>query len=128
MDTADTLEKAQDRAQQAMRKWQEYERDFILPCFRWARESGIDLEKLVSDNPGKNCVELLVRRLQADARAAKSFEEVIDGVREALGQRETHYLVVAQDVEELVKAVELDERADDGGGRATVVLRNLRSR
>ena len=42
-------------------KWREYERDYILPCFQWANEYGIDLRKLVRDNPGKNCVELLVR-------------------------------------------------------------------
>lgn len=47
----------------AVNKWQEYERDYILPCFGWARELGWDLEEMVRDNPSKNCVELLVRRL-----------------------------------------------------------------
>ena len=48
------------------KKWQEYERDYILPCFKWAKELGYDLEKAVSDHPGKNCVELLVMWLRAE--------------------------------------------------------------
>ena len=44
-------------------KWRLYENEYILPCFRWTKEQGIDLEKLVRDNPGHNCVELLVKEL-----------------------------------------------------------------
>ncbi len=47
----------------ANRKWQEYERDHILPCFRWATTLGIDLPRLVSENPGKNSTELFVQVL-----------------------------------------------------------------
>jgi len=54
-DAACKTESAYDR-----KKWQEYERDYILPCFRWAKEVGVDLSELVSANPGHNCVELLV--------------------------------------------------------------------
>jgi hypothetical protein len=45
-------------------KWQEYENEYILPCFQWARELGIDLEWMVRDKPGHNCVELLVSTLR----------------------------------------------------------------
>ena len=125
-DVATEVELQAERAVSAERKWQEYERDYILPCFRWAEESGLDLRKAVAENPGRNCVELLVRWLQREARAAKSFAETIDNVREALGQEATHHHVVAGDVEELVKAVELC--ASDGGCRAMTVLRKLRDR
>jgi hypothetical protein len=66
----------------------------------------------------------LVVRYKGSARAAKAFAETVDNVRAALGQEGTHYLVVADDVEELVKAVELCE--SDGGCRAMTVLRKLR--
>jgi len=107
-------------------KWQAYERDYVLPCFKWAEESGFDLRKAVAENPGRNCVDLLVRWLQSRARAAAAYAETVDGVREALGQEATHYQVVAGDEEELVKAVELC--ASDGGCRAMTVLRKLRER
>ena len=68
----------------------------------------------------------LLRRLRGTIRAARAYAESIDNVRDALGQKETHYLVVADDVEELVKAVELC--ASDGGCRAMTVLRKLRDR
>ena len=45
-------------------KWREYERDYILPCFHWAKEDGIDLESLVKANPSRNCVELYVNALR----------------------------------------------------------------
>lgn len=64
-------------------------------------------------------IEILVREHRA-------FAETIDGVRSALGQEATHYLVVADDVRELVEAVE--RCADDGGCRAAQVLRGLRKR
>lgn len=60
-------------------KWQEYEREYILPCFQWARELGFDLERMVIDNPGHNCVELLVstlrKRLAPEPDAADSVQE-----------------------------------------------------
>ena len=48
---------------QNIKKWQNYEHDYILPCFDMAKKLGIDLKQEVSDNPGKNCVELLFLRL-----------------------------------------------------------------
>jgi hypothetical protein len=68
----------------------------------------------------------LLRRLKGTIRAARAYAETIDNVRDALGQEETHYLVVADDVEELVKAVE--QCADDSGCRAMAVLTKLRER
>lgn len=52
---------------------------------------------------------------------AKSYAEVLDDIRDALGQTSTHYLVTADDIEELVQAVEKDN------GSAMVVLRKLRN-
>jgi hypothetical protein len=66
----------------------------------------------------------LLRRFKAAAREANAFAETIDNVRAALSQKETHYLVIADDVKELVEAVELC--ASDGGCRAMTVLRRLR--
>ena len=68
----------------------------------------------------------LLRRFRGAARAAKSFAESLDNVREAMGQEQTHHLVMADDVEELVKAVELC--ASDGGCRAMTVLTKLQQR
>jgi hypothetical protein len=56
-------------------KWKEYEREYILPCFTWAKEYGIDLEKLVRDNAGHNCVELLVQELGRRAAHAAGQAE-----------------------------------------------------
>ena len=49
-------------------KWQNYEQNYILPCFKWATEQGIDLHKLVRDNAGKNCIQLLVEALVAKGK------------------------------------------------------------
>ena len=57
-------------------------------------------------------------------REAREYAESLDNIRAALGQEATHHLVMADDVEELVKAVELC--ADDGGCRAMTVLHKLR--
>jgi len=61
----------------------------------------------------------LLRRFKFSARDARVFAETIDDVREALGQKATHYLVIADDVKELVEAIE--SRCD-----ALVVLKRLR--
>ena len=66
----------------------------------------------------------LLRRFRGAARAARAYAESIDNVREALGQRETHYLVVADDVGDLVKVVE--QCANEGDRRAMAALRKLR--
>lgn len=54
----------------------DYERNYVLPTFTWAEEYGIDLQKLVMDNAGKNCVELLVRALAAQPAPARPDEAV----------------------------------------------------
>jgi len=52
-------------------KWQEYEREYILPCFKWAEDLDFDLKKAVHENAGKNCVQLLIDHLVKYKRAAK---------------------------------------------------------
>jgi hypothetical protein len=44
-------------------KWREYEREYIMPCFEEAKKRGFDLEQIVRDNPGRNCVRLLIDAL-----------------------------------------------------------------
>jgi len=56
-------EEAWDEAAKHEKKWRELEKNYILPCFEWAKEYEIDLPKLVREKAGKNCVELLVRAL-----------------------------------------------------------------
>ena len=116
------LVQASAASQRHMEKWWEYEQKYILPCFQFAEESGIDLHAEVRNSPGTNCVVLLVRALQAQAREAVAFAETIDNVREALGQKATHYLIIADDVRLLVDAVEKQ------GGPALELLRELRER
>jgi hypothetical protein len=53
------------------RKWTEYERQYILPCFDLATKCGYDLRQMVTDNPGQNCVMLLVNKLTADRDALR---------------------------------------------------------
>lgn len=50
----------------------------------------------------------LLKRFSAATRAARDYAATIDNVREALGQEATHYLIVADDVKDLVEAIELD--------------------
>lgn len=75
----------------ANKKWQDYEHDYILPCFVSAREAGIDLPALVRERPGHNCVDILVRELidQRDAarskltRALPDHKVIVDFLRES---------------------------------------------
>jgi hypothetical protein len=55
------------------KRWWDYEQNYILPCFKWATECGIDLDQLVREKAGKNCVELLADSLRA-ALTAKDAE------------------------------------------------------
>jgi len=64
----------------------------------------------------------LMRRLAGESKAATVYAETIDNVREALGQKATHYLIIADDVRLLVDAVEKQ------GGPALEVLRELREK
>jgi hypothetical protein len=50
-----------------------YERDYILPCFPWAKEAGIDLEALVGKNTGRTCVDLLVATLRRERDEAREW-------------------------------------------------------
>jgi hypothetical protein len=79
----------------------------------------------------------LLRRFQAASREARAFAETIDNVRAALGQEATHYLIIADDVKELVEAVELDDSEEAkkfyhpgntvrGPSHAIAALRRLR--
>ena len=49
----EAIEKLTHERDAAIKIWQEYERDYILPCFRWAKELGIDLQELAYANPVK---------------------------------------------------------------------------
>lgn len=49
----------------ANKQWQDYEQNYILPCFMMAERVGIDLRELVKEKAGKNCVVLLVEELIA---------------------------------------------------------------
>lgn len=72
--------------------------------------------------PGLYTPELL-KRFSTVLRGATTFAEVIDNVREALGMDATHYLIVADDVKELVEAVE-----KGGESPAAKVLGEIRDR
>jgi RNase P subunit RPR2 len=69
-----------DEREYYRQKWQVYEREYILPCFDLAAKSDIDLPKLIKDNPGKNCVILLVEALQG----------IIENERDAAKDRLRH--------------------------------------
>lgn len=114
------LKAATLNSEENAKKWQEYEKNYILPCFTWAKESGLDLEAAVRDNPGHNCVELLVRWLQTHVSAVRDYAGAIDSVREAVGYKYTqHYLSIAADLKTLVEAIE--SRCD-----AMTVLKRIR--
>ena len=51
----------------ATEKCRKCEREYILPAFNFADSIGFDLRKAVVENPGKNCVALLVEHLALKA-------------------------------------------------------------
>lgn len=63
-----TLEAEHTERMRERSKWWDYEQEFILPCFKWAEEMGIDLRDLVATTPGRNCVDLLVHALMERLR------------------------------------------------------------
>lgn len=63
-DAGDITADLQRQLHAANKKWQDYEHEHILPCFKWASECGLDLEALVLASPGKNCTALLVEALR----------------------------------------------------------------
>ena len=54
-------------------KWWDYEQEYILPCFKWAKECGIDLPALVSEAKGNSTVRFFgaLRDQIAELRAYK---------------------------------------------------------
>lgn len=72
------LSAVEAKQQHDEQKWRDYETHYILPCFKWAKDSGIDLEALVRDNVGKNCVELLVAALQRENADLREDRERLD--------------------------------------------------
>lgn len=86
------------KGQWAATKWQEYERDYILPCFKWAADAGIDLPALVAEANG-NCVARLVETLRTQRDAAREVLlevewnkqlYVVPGVCSTCGHRDRH--------------------------------------
>lgn len=121
-DCANAIESLQRDLDSSRRRYREYEEKYILPCFEWAKEIGYDLQEAVYRNPGRNCVELFVNHLTSFWRGARDYGETLDAIRRALGQEGTHYLVMADDVRELVEAIERDDSS------AKKVLEKLRER
>lgn len=66
----------------ASKKWLDYELEYILPCFRWAKECGIDLPALVAEAKG-NCVARLVGALREKLQAATERAETAERENEA---------------------------------------------
>lgn len=71
----------------------------------------------------------LLKRFKLQSLAARDYGGTLEGIREALGQKNTHYLVMADDVAIVVKALEwyaskMSEKVD--GTRAKVALAALR--
>jgi hypothetical protein len=67
----------------------------------------------------------LLRRFKLLERAARDYEEALDNIREALGQKRTHHLVMAGDVKDLVLAVQKCDSDYDCGCCAAVLLKGL---
>lgn len=65
-----------DKFAEATKKWQTYEREYILPCFEWAKDEGRDLQQEVLNNPGKNCVELFFKLRRGKCQACSIEAEI----------------------------------------------------
>jgi hypothetical protein len=72
----------------------------------------------------------LLRRFKLAAHDAQAFAETLDAIRAALGQKETHYLVMADDVAIAVKALEwyASKTLDESSKRAKLALASIRGR
>jgi hypothetical protein len=64
--------------------------------------------------------------LEAVLRESNGYAETLDNIRDALGQKATHHLVMADDVRELVEAAEACGR--DRSCKAAAALKSLRKR
>lgn len=108
MDRRETAEQAVEELKEklaaANRKWTDYEQSYILPCFKWAEECGLDLRALIARGGG-NAVSLLVQALMQQAQEAKeklaSAEAELSVFRDTLETRVRH---VADAVERAEKA------------------------
>jgi len=82
--TLDRLEQrlvdAEARAEEHRKKWRGYEQDYILPCFKWAEEDGIDLQALATDSAGRNCVDLYVHALRQERDQWKARAEAAERI------------------------------------------------
>jgi hypothetical protein len=95
----------------------------------WDGEDGGHGNRTPSQEPEvRNILRDCANAIERLARSADSFAESLDNIREALGQKETHHLVMAGDVEGLVMAVELCNSVggDTSGCRAMSALQKLR--
>lgn len=65
-----------EEARTARSKWRDYEDNYILPVFTWAKECGIDLEVAVREKsrPGSNCVVLFFEALRARLSELEALE------------------------------------------------------
>lgn len=66
------------------RKYLEIEREYVLPLFGLATELGFDLSQAVRDNPGKNCNELFIAKIQGMIRLNGELVEALKQVDEIL--------------------------------------------
>lgn len=83
-DILDDLDEVTEKLSAANMKWLDYETTYILPVFRWGKELDIDVERLVRENPGSNCVELFVATLRAK----------LDNTRRALRESEFSFTTI----------------------------------
>lgn len=63
----------EDAAKRHQAKWQDYEKEHILPMFAMAKEIGVPLQRLVLDNPGKTSTVLFASYLQSRRNVLKDF-------------------------------------------------------
>jgi hypothetical protein len=96
--------------------------DHVLEILRRFKIEQAALKKMTADYLAA-CKETYESRTEAKVAKgeALAFSETLDAIREALGQKSNHHLVMAGDVLELVDAI---EHCD--GCRVKVVLQRLR--
>jgi hypothetical protein len=85
----------------ANKKWQDYERDHILPTFVWATEVDFDLRKAVSASPGRNCTELLIKQMQS-LLISGFYEEEFPFYEQGKPHHELQSIATAEELNNLV--------------------------
>ena len=83
--------------------------------------AGIDWDIMCSLGV-RNILRECANAIESLRKAERDYGETLDAIRRALGQEGTHYLVMADDVRELVEAIERDDSS------AKKVLEKLRER